>query len=166
MADKKLKYAFSGSHGVGKTTSAFKMAYDCKIKYFDKTVNVITDVPKGNPYWISNNKKPSKLGQLWGFNEQLELERISEKEYDITVSDRTIVDYIGYSIYSNFDLIASSQFDIAREYIKTYDEIYYISIKNNIIDDGIRNVDKDFQKDYDKILRELFNMLNVKLIEI
>lgn len=162
-----VKYAFTGSHGVGKTTSAYQMAHDKMIECAGKKVEIIHDIPAGNPYWISSGRKPSKIGQLWGFNAQLEAERIAEEKYDIVISDRTIMDYVGYSIYAGFYKLADVQLEIAKEHIKTYDKIYYIKINPELlIDNGVRNTDVNFQEDYDDILRQLFNIVERNIIEI
>lgn len=155
----KLRIAYSGTHGTGKTTSVFNCAKHCKINFSNKSVHVITETASESPFKI--NKSTTEDSQTWIFIAQMKAELECFK-YDILISDRTVVDCISYSIRAGFNKLADSQLEMAKSYISKYDYIFYKSIEKNdyLFEDGIRDSkDINFRKEINNYLLEIYQKL-------
>lgn len=154
---KAKKIFFTGSHGTGKTTSVFNIARHLKMKYSDKSIQIITENAKHSPFPI--NKKTTKESQLWIFSNQLSRELEYSVLYDICIGDRTIIDPLAYTKHSGFYDIFEALEPIAKLYIETYDLILFKHIDKNEyhFEDGVRDsTDKDYRKKINDILLDLY----------
>jgi hypothetical protein len=156
--------AFTGTHGVGKTTSVYRKAYDLKILFPDKRIGVFNENAVNCPFPI--NEKTTKEAQLWMFTNQISTELDYLSKYDILVSDRTCIDCIAYSLYRGFEDIAEKMLDFSKIHINRYKEIYFKEIEKNpyAIENGLRSTEKNFQLGVEKILKSLYKKLNINII--
>lgn len=125
-----MKIAFTGTHGTGKTTSVFEYAHKMKLEHPNKRVGIFHENAANAPKGLFN-KKGTDLSQLWIFTNQMQNEIALSYEYDILICDRTVMDSIAYSFYMGFDHFADKAFPLALEFLPTYDQIYFKTIKNN-----------------------------------
>jgi hypothetical protein len=155
--------AFTGTHGVGKTTSVYKKAHDLKIQLPDKKVGVFNENAAWCPFPI--NEGTTRDAQLWMFTNQISTEMEYLSRYDIVVSDRTCVDCIAYSIYRGFDDIAEKMIEFSRCHIHRYKEVYFKEIEKNpwALEDGFRSVEEHFRKNIELILKSLYEVLNMNI---
>ena len=86
--------AESGSHGTGKTTAVYNKAAQLKLDCPDKKIGTHVENLAFCPYPI--NEETTEDSQLWIFTHHIQAELFLLTHYDILVSDRTIVDCIGF----------------------------------------------------------------------
>lgn len=154
-----MKIAFSGTHGCGKTTAAFKEVYNSKLDNPGKIVNILTEVARECPFPI--NKETTVRAQTWIFLKQFIRELEEEPKCDILICDRTIIDVLSYCLCVGFDRLVDILYPIASDHLKTYDKIYFLSLQNNDyhFSDGIRDRDSKFRIDVENKLLNIYNEL-------
>jgi len=143
----------------GKTTSVFETAYKMKLEHPNKRVGIFHENAAKAPNGLFN-KKGTDLSQLWIFTNQMQNEIALGYEYDILICDRTVFDSIAYSIYMGFNNFANKAFPLALEFLPTYTEIYFKSIKNNnyCFDVSHRETkDIEYREKVEEILLDLYN---------
>ena len=158
-----MKIAISGSHGTGKTFAVLDVAKQYKLDNPNKNVTVITEIARECPFPINQNATVES--ELWMIATQIKKEIEAEKNYDIVITDRSLADYLAYTKY-HFEDIYKAQFPFLEYYISTYDIIFYKSYEMNhhyLIEDGVRDLDKKFQKSIDKELITIYNLLKPNL---
>lgn len=160
-------YAYSGSHSVGKTTAVYLLAHELKLSQ-DKEVGIILETARMCPYPIvsKENAIPSREAQLWIFSSQLKAELNASRRYGAVVSDRTIVDCIGYTAASGMYGLAYAMKEMAAAYVESaYKEIHFRSINEHdyLVDDGFRNLGYDFRREVELAILSLYSELGIKL---
>ena len=162
-----MKISFTGTHGTGKTTSVLKTAYDYKLKYPNKNIDILTENAKHSPLPI--NKKATEESQLWIFTNQIQKEIAVLSKSDVLITDRTIVDSIAYTKRRGFDKLAEKKLELAKYYISTYNTIYLKLIKNNdyCFQDSLRvHDDSTFRQEIEDILIEYYKQLDINITYI
>lgn len=157
--------AFSGSHSVGKTTAVFKKAHELKMKFKNQTIGICSEVSLECPYPI--NKETTNQSQLWMFANHLKKELTLLTQYDLIVSDRTIIDIIAYTRWAGFEELSDSMIEIARDHISVYKEIVFKPIEGNnfLFDDNHREVnDQDYRTGIENILLDLYRKVGLEKI--
>ncbi|MFW6047540.1 MAG: hypothetical protein ACOCP4_07145 [Candidatus Woesearchaeota archaeon] len=88
----------------------------------------------------------------------------AEKNCDVVITDRTLVDYLAYTRIQYEDFFHRF-LPYLKYYVSSYDKIYFKSLMNNqyIVDDGTRSTDKHFQYDIDKTIQNIYEMLQPNL---
>lgn len=158
-----MKIAFTGTQGVGKTTSVYAEAYQQKINNPNKNVNILLDVARDCMFPI--NRSTTKESQKWIFCHQLCRELEESKKCDILICDRTILDAVSYTIVAGFEDLANSLLPLAEEHLLTYDKIIFLSTKKNSYnkEDGIRDTDDVFRIIIEQRLIQLYRRLGQKI---
>ena len=87
------KVALIGSHGSGKTTCLYSVAYEYKMK--KNVIGVLHEVARECPYPI--NDKADFISQWWMLTHQIENEARSQLLYDRIISDRSVFDNVPYT---------------------------------------------------------------------
>lgn len=158
--------AFSGAHGTGKTTSVYDFAAKAK-KTHAGNVDILLEVARGCPYPILDQTGaiPPEISQTWMFSKQINQETEKAHGCDWLICDRTIVDYIGYTIYSGHISLADAMMSMARQLMHRYAIIIFKSIaKNNYCrPDGLRSTDLTVRQAIEDILLNLYDELGVTL---
>ena len=157
--------AFSGAHGTGKTTAVYTTASQLK-KSNTGDVGVILETARRCPWPIlSFNEETSREAQMWIFAEQIRRELEMVKQYDIVVSDRTIVDCIAYSSAAGFHDIAYGQVALAKSHVYLYDRVTFMHVADNdyCTNDGFRHQDLEIRYEVERRILELYDELGVKL---
>ena len=160
-----MKIAFTGTHGVGKTTSCFELAHRMKLEHQNERVIVICENASHSPYPI--NKKTTHKSQLWIYTSQLALELEYEAKYDIVICDRTIVDAIAYTAVAGRKALTNAMMLLATQHIRGYDRVIMKLLANNQYqkEDGVRDQDTEFRVKVEEELKKLYGMLSVKVEE-
>ena len=115
---KKIKIGFVGPQGSGKTTKAYELATYLKKKGHD--VFVLSEVARSCPFPI--NEETGRKSQLWIIGKTLTREQSSKG--NILIHDRTLLDCLSYSIYTDNEFFKYLK-PFVKEYMKTYDYIIY-----------------------------------------
>ena len=140
-----MKIGIMGAHGTGKTTYAYRLAYNMK-KDSEKDVYVISGVARKCPYPIHAER------QRWIFHTQILLEIEAMEYHNIVICDRTLLDNLAYAKRTGFSFLVDAYLPIAIDWMKTYDKIIFLRPSRPLVDDGIRDTNPDFQRDIDSIL--------------
>ena len=136
----KIRIAYLGTQGTGKTTAVMDLAARLKKAGYD--VDVVTEVARKSPYPI--NEKGTLQSQIWIFAKML-LEEVESKA-DITIYDRTLLDVFEYTFRISHD-DAELLRPFIQEWMKTYDLLFYMEPRIGYLkDDGKRSTSKEFQK--------------------
>ncbi len=155
-------YAFSGTHGTGKTTATFTKAADLKRAHPDKTVGIISETAALCPYGI--NKNTSRQSQEWIFHTQIKTELDMLVHYDLLVSDRSCVDAIAYTAVAGYDDLALTMLRMAHIHIHYYKEIRFCLAASRPYHhaDGFReHEDKPFRAQVEEELLSLYRRLDL-----
>lgn len=146
-----MKIGIIGSHGTGKTTYAYQLAYTVK-KGTNHNVCVIDEVARGCPFTI--NEDTVIQAQQWIFHMQCLRELEADSLHDVVICDRTVLDNLAYAKRAGFDSMIDIYLPMALDWVKTYKEIVFMRPSMPLTDDGVRDVDSVFQKAIDTILDE------------
>src|SRR5215210_8613040 len=84
----RLKIAFVGSHGVGKTTLCFDLA--SQLKRLDLGVDLVKEVARRCPLPINEETTPD--AQAWILHTQIAEELEAAAMYEVVVCDRSVLD--------------------------------------------------------------------------
>lgn len=144
-----MKIGIMGAHGTGKTTYAFKLAYNMK-KDSEKDVYVVSGVARKCPYPIRAEITPTR--QRWIFHTQILLEMEAMEYHNIVICDRTALDNLAYAKRTGFSFLADAYLPIAIDWMNTYDKIIFLRPSRPLVDDGVRDIAPAFQEDIDRIL--------------
>ncbi|MFW6046458.1 MAG: AAA family ATPase [Candidatus Woesearchaeota archaeon] len=158
-----MKIGVSGSHGTGKSFTVYELANRYKLEYPTKEVTVITEVARDCPLPI--NQGTTIKAQEWMISNQIQREINAENNCDIIITDRTLADYLAYT-RSKYEHLYHKLLPFLKYYISSYDVIFYKTLENNnqyLINDGVRDVDEEFQKNIDTSLQDIYNLLKTNL---
>ena len=91
---RRLKLAFVGSHGVGKTTLCFDLA--SQLKRLDLGVDLVKEVARRCPLPI--NEETTLDAQAWILHTQIAEEMAAAAAYEVVVCDRSVLDNYAYLV--------------------------------------------------------------------
>ena len=164
-----IKIAYTGTHGTGKTDSAFKQALELKRANPDKHVEILAEVARQAP---KINKDSNITTQLWILTKQINAEIEASMRSDILVCDRTAMDCVAYTSYfidrewkdklscrkDECDATASVMYDMACTWLHTYDTIYFKLAKNNeyCFSDTHRDITPEYRQGVEDILLKFY----------
>jgi len=150
--------AHIGTHGTGKTTAVFEHAAQIK-KTANVNLGVIFETVRSCPFPI--NRDASYESQLWIFNEQIKREIEACSKYDLVLTDRSVYDVMAYTVCAGLIDLADWMMSFKPNY---YMEIVLHKITNEkyLAFDGVRDTDKEFQKNIQNILESILSYCNVK----
>lgn len=158
------KIALIGTHGVGKTTTAYGIGYRLKQLRYD--TDVLYEGARKCPLLLPSSKKSTVDTQKWILGEQLKLESIINPNIDFAICDRSVLDVYVYSLVSD-KRFAKSILSLIVEHMKTYDYIFYLPIRNEYLKgDSMRSGDKQFQIDIDILMQEAIKFLETYGIKV
>ncbi len=143
-----MKIAFTGAHGVGKSTL---VNHDYWKSTSFKSYKVIDSFSRGYPKGWTDKKRQFYV------NKDYIISHVFNKNF---ISSRTIFDPWAYSrinIGLNFNFWL---FHLASKYIN-YDYVFYVPIEFSLVDDNFRPMDKDFQVAIDNEIIALLKFYHV-----
>ncbi|MBK7580311.1 MAG: ATP-binding protein [Myxococcales bacterium] len=146
----KLKVAFVGSHGVGKTTLCYGLA--ARLKARDVVLEVVHEVARRCPLPI--NEETGVASESWILHTQIAEEVVAAQRYPVVLCDRSALDNYVYLL-----LAAGPQagLDLLVNYwMKSYDLLVAVPVVEVPSADGFRTTDPEFQRAVDaRLAREI-----------
>lgn len=161
------KIGITGTHGVGKTTLAFKLASKYKSQNPKLNINLLPDVARFCPFPINEITKIES--QMWIYHKQMVMELEQSIRSDILICDRTILDNLAYTRNASltrdvaFELIINNNIKQAIEWLKTYDQIYFLRPTHELMSDGVRSNNLKFREEIDLILLHWLEKYKIKV---
>lgn len=161
-----MKLAYSGTQGTGKTLSTYQAVLDLKHTHSDKSICAMNEIIRECPFPI--NAESTNTTQMWAATNQISKEIELCEKYDIVVCDRTIIDCLAYSIVYGLDEVTTSIAHLSFEWCKTYDSIFFKTIKENPYnyDDGVRNTNENLRNDVEKVMLDLYKQAQIDIIMV
>lgn len=155
-----MKIGVTGTHGVGKTTFALRITGHLTKIYPGENIGLLAEVARQCPFAINENT--TREAQLWLFHMQMPAEIEMAVKNEILVCDRTILDSLAYAQWAGFLDMVDAYLPIAIDWVDTYDEIYWMRPNGGqLVDDGFRSIDPDFQNEIDQIFAGWFRIYNL-----
>lgn len=150
MESRRLKIAFIGTHGVGKTTLCYGLA--ARLKARDVVLEIVHEVARRCPLPI--NQQTGLASQSWILHTQLAEELVAAARYPVVLCDRSVLDNYVYLLLAAGQQPALEQ--LVESWMGTYDLLVTVPITGALAADGLRAIDPDFQRAVDeRLLREL-----------
>jgi nicotinamide riboside kinase len=145
-----MKIALIGAHATGKTTLAYDIATSLKKMNFN--VDVLGEVSRDCPFPINENT--TIKAQSWILFTQYLREIEKEDKCDYLICDRSVLD--NYAYYVRKFGRSEEMEPFILNHMKSYGYLFKIPIKEEYLTkDGIRSIDKKFQKEIDENVDEL-----------
>jgi nicotinamide riboside kinase len=149
-ADPRLKLAFIGSHGVGKTTLCYGLA--ARLKSRDVVLEMVHEVARRCPLPI--NRDTGLASQSWILHTQLAEEIVAQTRASVVICDRSALDNYVYLL-----LAAGRQTSIEAmvdAWMASYDLLVFVPVVAAPSPDGLRATDPVFQRAVeDRLMREV-----------
>ncbi|WKW12808.1 ATP-binding protein [Pseudogemmatithrix spongiicola] len=157
---RRLKIAFVGTHGVGKTTLCFDLA--AHLKRLDLAVDLVKEVARRCPLPI--NEETTLDAQLWILHSQVAEEIAAQAMYEVVVCDRSVLDNYAYLVAR---IGRRPELDhLVREWITGYDALFKVPVIHAPTFDGKRAVSRQFQLDIDATIDELVRAFDVPVVHL
>src|SRR6478672_6678337 len=94
LGRRRLKLAFVGTHGVGKTTLCYDLA--AQLKRLDLGVEIVKEVARRCP--LSINENTTLDAQAWILHTQIAEELEAAALYEAVICDRSVLDNYAYLV--------------------------------------------------------------------
>jgi nicotinamide riboside kinase len=157
---RRLKVAFVGSHGVGKTTLCFDLA--SQLKRLDLGVDLVKEVARRCPLPINEETTPD--AQAWILHTQMAEEIAAAATYEVVVCDRSVLDNYAYLVAR---VGRRPELDpLVASWIRTYNALFKVPVLEAPSFDGTRAVSRSFQMEIDGIIDDLLAAFNVELLPL
>lgn len=156
----RLKIAFVGTHGVGKTTLCFDLA--AHLKRLDLAVDLVKEVARRCPLPI--NEQTTFDAQAWILHTQIAEEIAAMAMYEVVVCDRSVLDNYAYLVARvgrrpELDALVAS-------WITGYDALFKVPVLAAPTFDGKRAVSRGFQLEIDSTIDELVRAFGVPIVTL
>lgn len=136
-----MKIAVIGSHGTRKSTFSYQLAGH--YKELGKNVKLIQEVARQSPLGI--NDKFNIKSMYWIIMTQIAKELEAEKDHDIVICDRSVLDPLMYA-RASFNCMVFNLQDFIDDWMQTYDKIYFVyPDMQEIVADGVRDTNLEFR---------------------
>jgi len=158
------KLAVTGTHSVGKSTLAYKLAL--KEKKGGQSVHVIQERVRFSPFPINNDMSIETC--IWACCNQISKElEAAQRGFSVLISDRTPFDTFAYAAYNGLYRLEELE-KFALNWLNTYDQIFHVRPDTNHTphSDGVRDTDLHFIMSVDEILKDLLSKHPKKIIEL
>jgi len=157
---RRLKVAFVGSHGVGKTTLCFDLA--SQLKRLDLGVDLVKEVARRCPLPI--NEETTLDAQGWILHTQIAEEMAAAATYDVVVCDRSVLDNYAYLVAR---VGRRPELDpLVGNWIRTYNALFKVPVLEAPSFDGTRAVSRSFQLEIDETIDSLISAFGVDVIPL
>jgi len=157
---RRLKLAFVGSHGVGKTTLCFDLA--SQLKRLDLGVDLVKEVARRCPLPI--NEETTLDAQAWILHTQIAEEMAAAATYEVVVCDRSVLDNYAYLVAR---VGRRPELDpLVGNWIRSYNALFKVPVLEAPSFDGTRAVSRSFQIEIDSTIDELISSFGVDVIPL
>lgn len=154
-----MKFAFIGTHGVGKTTLCFELA--ALLKKRDKVVEMVREVARFCPLPI--NRETTVAAQSWILHTEIAEELVAESKAEAVVCDRSVLDNYCY-------LLQAGRHSHLEPLVRWWTDSYRLLIKVPIVGapafDGLRDVDASFQRVVDEKIDEILSEWKIDALRL
>ncbi len=144
---RRLKVAFIGTHGVGKTTLCYGLA--ARLKARDVVLEVVHEVARRCPLAI--NQETGVSAQSWILHTQIAEELVAAERYPVVVCDRSALDNYVYLLLAKGSQPGLEE--MVSAWMHTYQLLILVPTTDAPTADGIRATDPEFQRAVDTRLR-------------
>lgn len=151
----RLKVAFVGTHGVGKTTLCFDLA--AQIKRLDLGVDLVKEVARRCPLPI--NEETTLDAQTWILHTQIAEEIEAASQYEVVVCDRSVLDNYAYLVARSGRQAELEP--LVRHWVRGYHALFKVPVTGAPAFDGKRAVSPTFQQQIDSIIDGLVSDLGI-----
>ena len=160
LGRRRLKVAFVGTHGVGKTTLCFDLA--SQLKSLDLGVDIVKEVARRCPLPI--NEETTLDAQEWILHTQVAEEIAAQAMYEVVICDRSVLDNYAYLVTRvgrrpSLDALVG-------DWIKGYDALFKVPVTDAPSFDGKRAVSRAFQLEIDATLERLISAFSVDVVRL
>ena len=160
LGRRRLKVAFVGTHGVGKTTLCFDLA--SQLKRLDLGVDIVKEVARRCPLPI--NEETTLDAQEWILHTQVAEEIAAQAMYEVVICDRSVLDNSAYLVTRvgrrpSLDALVG-------DWIKGYDALFKVPVTDAPSFDGKRAVSRAFQLEIDATLERLISAFSVDVVRL
>jgi predicted ATPase len=160
LGRRRLKIAFVGTHGVGKTTLCFDLA--AQLKRLDLGVELVKEVARRCPLPINEQTTPD--AQAWILHTQMAEELAAAASYEVVICDRSVLDNYAYLVARGGrrpDLDA-----LVETWIQTYHALFKVPVIDAPSYDGTRAVSRAFQMEIDATIDDLVSAFGIDVIPL
>lgn len=160
LGRRRLKIAFVGTHGVGKTTLCFDLA--AQLKRLDLGVELVKEVARRCPLPINEQTTPD--AQAWILHTQMAEELAAAASYEVVICDRSVLDNYAYLVARGGrrpDLDA-----LVETWIQTYNALFKVPVLDAPSYDGTRAVSRAFQMEIDATIDDLVSAFGIDVIPL
>jgi predicted ATPase len=159
-------YAFTGTHGTGKTTAVYELAAWLKRTRPGQEVGIVSEVARLCPYPICGRAAGARVddaAQRWIFAAQVRAELDALANYHWVVSDRTVCDCIAYTRAGGLESLARAMMMMAAGHVRVYQEVYMLRCADigPAADDGVRSTDEAFRQRVEDELITIYHQIGV-----
>lgn len=156
----RLKVAFVGTHGVGKTTLCFDLA--AQLKRLDLGVDIVKEVARRCPLPI--NEDTTLDAQRWILHTQIAEEIEASADYEVVICDRSVLDNYAYLVAR---VGRRPELDpLVREWVRGYHALFKVPVLGAPTFDGKRAVSVGFQQEIDGIIDDLIGDFGVPVFRL
>jgi GTPase SAR1 family protein len=160
LGRRRLKVAFVGSHGVGKTTLCFDLA--SQLKRLDLGVDLVKEVARRCPLPINEQTTPD--AQAWILHTQIAEEIAAAATYEVVVCDRSVLDNYAYLVARVGRRVELDP--LVGSWIRTYHALFKVPVLEAPSFDGTRAVSPSFQTEIDGIIDGLIQSFDVDVQQL
>lgn len=160
MTVRSLKFAFIGSHGVGKTTLCYGLA--ARLKRRDVALDIVHEVARRCPLPI--NSGTTADAQRWILHTQIAEEIFAAARYPLVLCDRSVLDNYIYFLLAAWPDPALDR--LVSDWLAGYDLLIHVPILAAPQADGIRAADPSFQRAVDERLRAEVAIRGVQTLQL
>lgn len=154
---RRLKVAFVGTHGVGKTTLCFDLA--SQLKRLDLGVDLVKEVARRCPLPI--NEDTTLHAQAWILHTQVAEEIAACALYEAVICDRSVLDNYAYLVAR---VGRRPELDpLVAHWIRSYDALFKVPVTGAPSFDGKRAVSPSFQLEIDATIDRLVAAFEVRV---
>ncbi len=160
MTARRAKFAFIGSHGVGKTTLCYGLA--ARLKRRDMALEIVHEVARRCPLPI--NSATTAAAQRWILHTQIAEEILAAARYPLVLCDRSVLDNYVYFLLAAWPDPALDR--LVSDWLAGYDLLVHVPILATPQADGVRAADPSFQRAVDDRLRDEIAERGVRTLEL
>ena len=157
---RRLKVAFVGTHGVGKTTLCFDLA--SQLKRLDLGVDIVKEVARRCPLPI--NEETTLDAQEWILHTQVAEEIEAAAANEVVICDRSVLDNYAYLVVRAGR--RPSLDALVADWIRGYDALFKVPVLQAPSFDGKRAVSPAFQLEVDATIERLIVAFGVEVVRL